>query len=273
MKYIIPLLIFFTACNSSKLPSKRFQQTTLELNHQFQDSTLEVSLNNSLHCPIRVWVNSKDSVITSYFDSRNPIVLKPFQDSIITMNTLGVSDKDVYFGYRFGDLDREVTASKVELPFPKGKSYSYVQGYNSKPTHNTNWSRYAMDFGLAIGDTICAATDGYVIGVVEGYKNGGTGSKWKNFGNFITLYDPSTGLFTQYVHLKHLGSLVEVGQQVKAGDKIAISGMTGQTNIAHLHFNCLKPSDDKSGLISMPIDSIGTYKVSELKRNQMIRNE
>jgi murein DD-endopeptidase MepM/ murein hydrolase activator NlpD len=38
-----------------------------------------------------------------------------------------------------------------------------------------------------------------------------------------------------YVHLNLNGAIVEVGDKVKVGQPIAISGMTGFTTIPHLH--------------------------------------
>ena len=45
-----------------------------------------------------------------------------------------------------------------------------------------------------------------------------------------------------------------------------------RTNIEHLHFNCLKPIDSKDELISIPIDSIGKYKIADLERYDVLRN-
>ena len=44
------------------------------------------------------------------------------------------------------------------------------------------------------------------------------------------------GLFLQYQHLTHNGSLVEVGQFVEQGDPIGYSGASGLASYPHLHF-------------------------------------
>jgi len=75
-----------------------------------------------------------------------------------------------------------------------------------------------------------------------------------------------------YGHLKQFGGLVELGQYVKIGDPIALSGKTGQTSEEHLHFNVLQAINEKNGLTSFRLDSIGNYKVEELKRNQLTKN-
>jgi hypothetical protein len=220
---------------------------------------------------MRIWVQSDDEKIKKHFDRVNPFTLGPLEDTLIKVKLKNLELKEVHFASRFGDTSEIVVNRKVDLPFQEGKSYSLIQGNNSTPTHNSDWSRYAFDFSLAEGDTICAATNGFVVGVVEAYKYGGGQEKWRDFANLITIYDPETALFTQYVHLDYNGSLVEVGDSVSVGQKIGIAGMTGYTNIEHLHFNCLKPIHSQDGLISVPVDMIGPYKASELKRNQKLK--
>lgn len=252
------------------LPNERLSQFRINVNYKFEENELNLTLKNPLHCPIRIWVNSEDSSLNSELQAINPIILYPLNDSLFTFSATDIDSEKLDFAAKLGDTSKQITASRVDLPFQPGKSYKIIQGPNSEPTHNDDWSRYALDFGLSIGDTVCAATDGYVVGVIEDYNSGGEGLEWKDYGNFITIYDPGSGLFTQYVHLDYKGSLVSVGDKVFSGQIIGISGMTGQTSGEHLHFNCLRPSNSDDGLISFPIDSIGPYKISELKRYQLV---
>ncbi len=148
-----------------------------------------------------------------------------------------------------GDLKKEIIKEKFSLPFPKNRSYKIIQGYNGSHSHNTDYSRYAIDFSLKINDTVCSAADGYVVGVIKDYELGGTTEDWIDYSNYITIYHPKSGLFTQYVHLIKNGSFVKVGDTVIKGQPIGLSGMTGYTTVPHLHFNVLKP-DKKEGLVS-----------------------
>ena len=171
-----------------------------------------------------------------------------------------------------GDLDRKIGSNNMmSLPFLKGKSYKIVQGYNGVYSHNTDYSRYAIDFGLKDNDTICAADDGYVVGVIKDYKIGGTDKRLEQFANYITLYHPQSGLYTQYVHLKYNGSLVKVGDIVLQGQAIGLAGMTGYTSIAHLHFNVLVPYPPKDGFKSIPIEFFEHYAGNNLRVNDIVR--
>jgi len=156
------------------------------------------------------------------------------------------------------------------LPFPKNRSYKIIQGYNGSHSHNTDYSRYAIDFSLKINDTVCSAADGYVVGVIKDYKLGGTTEDWIDYSNYITIYHPKSGLFTQYVHLIKNGSFVKVGDTVTKGQPIGLSGMTGYTTVPHLHFNVLKP-DKKEGLISTDIEFEEGYKGTELTENITVK--
>lgn len=142
-----------------------------------------------------------------------------------------------------------------------------MQGYNGKFSHNTISSSYAIDFDLQVGDTITSADKGYVVGVIADYKEYGTSKAWRDNdkSNYITLYHPHSGLFTQYVHLNYKGALVKIGDFVEMGQPIGISGMTGFTTKPHLHFN-VKYATAEQGLISTEITFENDVSGSDLKK-------
>jgi len=88
------------------------------------------------------------------------------------------------------------------------------------------WGRLhaGIDFGLRVGDTIRAAFDGKVR--IQKYNRGG-------YGYYLVLRHPN-GLETVYGHLSRF--LVELGDDVQAGDPIALGGNTGRSTGPHLHF-------------------------------------
>ena len=174
----------------------------------------------------------------------------------------------VQFSSTFGDTAQEILDAKISFPFPKGKKVQIIQGYNGKYSHNSDYSRYAIDFELLIGDTITAVADAWVIGVIEDYVDGGSDRKWRPYANFITLYHPESHMYTQYVHLDHKGSLVEVGDFVKKGQAIGISGLTGFTDREHLHFNVLQPIG--KGMSSMKIDFEDGTKGEDLRKGMSV---
>ena len=82
----------------------------------------------------------------------------------------------------------------MNLPFPKNRSYKIIQGYNGSYSHNTDFSRYAIDFSLKIKDTVCSAADGYIVGVIKDFEFAGTTTDWIDYNNYITIYHPESVL-------------------------------------------------------------------------------
>ena len=121
-----------------------------------------------------------------------------------------------------------------ELPFKNGKRYKIIQGFKGTFTHSSEQSLYAIDFKMPIGDTIVAARSGIVIRTVDHFTEHG-GKSLRDKSNQILIYHDD-GTIAYYVHLDTNGVLVEVGDQVEAGDAIGISGFTGYTTTPHLHF-------------------------------------
>jgi murein DD-endopeptidase MepM/ murein hydrolase activator NlpD len=132
-------------------------------------------------------------------------------------------------------------SARYAFPFPRGMSYAIIQAYGGSLSHDTDFSRYAIDFDLAVGDTITAARDGVVVSVLERHDRGGNDPDLRPMGNYVTLHH-ADGMLTQYVHLMQNGALVDVGDTVRAGQPIALSGATGFTSRPHLHFNVLRPT-------------------------------
>lgn len=88
------------------------------------------------------------------------------------------------------------------------------------------WSREfhkGIDIGAAIGTPVLAPADGKVVSVA--YENG--------YGLTVVL-EHRNGLSTVYAHLRSAD--VQEGETVARGDRIALSGMSGRTTGAHLHY-------------------------------------
>ncbi|GAA5040403.1 hypothetical protein GCM10011506_40860 [Marivirga lumbricoides] len=118
------------------------------------------------------------------------------------------------------------------FPYRHGKKERVAQGNNGSGTHQ---GLNAIDFNLEEGEAVHAAREGLVIEVKEDSNTGGNNPKFEKDGNYIRIYHED-GTIASYVHLQKNGSLVHVGETVKAGDKIGISGNTGYSSGPHLHF-------------------------------------
>ncbi len=119
------------------------------------------------------------------------------------------------------------------LPYPSGKSYLMIQGYNSRFSHK---GRINLDFKMKRGASITAARDGVVVVVEESFTKGGTNKKYLRKANQVIVLH-ADGTQAMYAHLAHNGALVNKGDTVLAGQVIAKSGSTGYSALSHLHFH------------------------------------
>ena len=123
------------------------------------------------------------------------------------------------------------------LPFKINASEIVTQGFNGYFSHKGN-SLYAIDFGMKVGTKIYASRGGIVVNTKnDGYLHGN--KKYISHANFITIRH-NDDTYAKYVHLKKGGVKVKIGQKVKRGQFIGLSGNTGFTNGAHLHLVVFK---------------------------------
>ena len=108
-----------------------------------------------------------------------------------------------------------------------------VSQYQLSASFGNDGSRWAhkhsvQDFAVPIGTKVEAAHGGVVV--KAGPNGGGDGPA---YGNAIVIKHDN-GMYSQYAHLSQID--VRIGQAVQTGEKIALSGNTGNSSGPHLHF-------------------------------------
>ncbi|MBR6637895.1 MAG: M23 family metallopeptidase, partial [Lachnospiraceae bacterium] len=99
-------------------------------------------------------------------------------------------------------------------------------------TSNYGWRAWqgkthtGIDYGISTGTKVMASCGGKVI---QAGWNGG-------YGYCITIQH-ANGIKTRYAHLSKI--YVSVGQYVNQGERIALSGNTGNSTGPHLHFEVI----------------------------------
>ena len=143
------------------------------------------------------------------------------------------------------EYDREILEEEViEAPVAKIVEIGTIEPptfivpvNGAKVTSNYGYRKIALynyvsklhtgiDYGVATGTTVRASCGGTVI---QAGRNGG-------YGNCITIQH-ANGIKTRYAHLSKI--LVSVGDKVTQGEKIALSGSTGNSSGPHLHFEII----------------------------------
>lgn len=155
-------------------------------------------------------------------------------------------NKRYKFSYSYkttmGDVTKQYDQNYVyDLPFQKGASFKLYQGYNGSFSHR---NENALDFTMKEGTPVLAAREGVVVKVVQHNNQSCTTEECKQYNNFVMIMHDD-GSFANYVHIRQNGASVKVGDAVKKGDVIAMSGNVGYTSGPHLHFVCFRPDFDK----------------------------
>jgi murein DD-endopeptidase MepM/ murein hydrolase activator NlpD len=119
------------------------------------------------------------------------------------------------------------------LPFEVGTPHLVWRTTSHFNPGNKGVGLYAIDFEMPIGTPLIAARAGEVVAIEESFRDGNDRDLEENF----VMIKHADGTVARYIHLTQRGVLVEMGQKVKQGQRIALSGNTGQTGGAHLHFD------------------------------------
>ncbi|NLK67351.1 MAG: M23 family metallopeptidase [Campylobacteraceae bacterium] len=114
--------------------------------------------------------------------------------------------------------------SKFELPINSHITSSFG---NARMFNETLRSYHSgTDFRAAIGTPIRAINDGIVVISQDRFYAGGS-----------IVIDHGAGIYSQYYHLSKMN--FDVGDAVKKGDIIGLSGDTGRVSGPHLHFGIM----------------------------------
>lgn len=100
--------------------------------------------------------------------------------------------------------------------------------------------KYALDFNMDEGTEICAIRDGVVIEIEDSHNKGCPRKDCMKYNNYVMIKHDD-GSIADYSHIQKKGSLVNVGDRVKTGQPIALSGATGWASGPHLHLEVYQP--------------------------------
>lgn len=263
------VVVIYMSCTTMRLPNETHYPYKYQNSVDLTRDSVSITLDNPLRCPLRQKLTSKNGTLDNAFQDIGKVTIRPVSDTTITLPNRDYGRVRIGSKGHLGSLAKEVTKEKMSLPFPKGNQYKITQPYNGSFSHNTENARYSLDLDLDIGDTVTASADGYVVGLVEQYNKHGETEQWKRYANHITLYHPSSGLFTEYSHLKHNGSFVEMGDKVTKGEPIALCGFTGWATAPHLDFKALIPVED--GMSTTKVAFEEGYVGEELAKNDVVK--
>ena len=160
------------------------------------------------------------------------------------------------YAYMPGDFRAQADAqARYHLPFPADRQFRIAQAFGGKASHTDAQNFYAVDIGMPEGTPVLAARDGVVMTLDNDFYGAGLDmARYGDRANNIRIVH-SDGTMAVYAHLQLESARVRVGQHVRAGQALALSGDTGYTTGAHLHF-CVQVNSNMQ-LISAPFQFTG----------------
>ncbi|RKI42474.1 peptidase M23 [bacterium D16-51] len=115
------------------------------------------------------------------------------------------------------------TKQGYRWPLPISGVITSYFGYRKAPTAGASTYHKGIDISVPVGTSVLAARAGIVV----------TASYSASAGNYVALYHGG-GIYSYYMHCSSLTA--GVGEEVLAGQQVALSGNTGISTGPHLHF-------------------------------------
>ena len=115
--------------------------------------------------------------------------------------------------------------------------------------------KHARDFLVPRETSVLAVADGIIIEVWESCDQWGNSSEFRDYLNYLTLQHDN-GEFSQYCHLakRSVSKLgLHVGDRIRKGDYIGVTGMSGWMDRPHLHFIVFRNDSNQFGFKSLKI--------------------
>lgn len=171
--------------------------------------------------------------VDTWFTNQTEVLVQPsagFRKAV--MNVTYVDNKEVSREILKEEIVQEAVAKVMKRgtkipptymwPIYGGRQTSGF-GYRKAPTAGASSNHKGIDLATATGTPVYASCGGTV-----------TKAGWGSGYGYVVYIDHIDGRQTRYGHLSRV--LVSVGQKVKQGDRIALSGNTGVSTGPHLHF-------------------------------------
>lgn len=139
------------------------------------------------------------------------------------------------------------------LRYPTAKPFVVTSKFDAgrvNPVTRKRAPHEGIDFSMPIGSTVVSTGAGEVVI-----------AKYSRSAGYYILIRHGNNYSSQYMHLSKL--LVKPGQKVKQGQKIALSGNTGRSTGAHLHYE-LHHNNKPIDPLSLELQLVNNFDFSEM---------
>jgi len=125
---------------------------------------------------------------------------------------------------------------KYTIPIPKGIQYKIAKSsFHEEDPKSYN----AIDFLVPVGTPVIASRSGKVIEVVSKWDEYGKEKEYEKKDNYIIIqHEDNT--FARYSHFGKGKIVVKEGDEIKQGDLLGYTGLSGRMKEPHLCFSVFK---------------------------------
>jgi len=216
--------------------------TQVEVTFDREAHTLTVTNHKAYPITFTLELSKANNVTTR---PRQPVqtVLKPGRSLQISFRKRDPNTPRSYaygWGWKMGSMKaKHRPRSPYQLPWPEDLTFKCMQGYDGEYSHR---GEHALDIQMPVGTPILAARAGRVVGVIDGWGEGAPERDYDDKANSIQILHRD-GTYATYVHLQAGEMRVSLGDSVRAGQVIGMSGNSGYSSEPHLHFAIKSPLD------------------------------
>ncbi|RYY41499.1 MAG: M23 family metallopeptidase [Chitinophagaceae bacterium] len=166
--------------------------------------------------------------------------MKPYRRFSLVLFVLLIALSSCGVQHRFATKAEALADSSpvYHLPYEAGTRHRLVQGYNSWFSHK---GRLGLDFKMKRGTPVLAAREGVVQRVVDSFSGNGLSKRYIGRANVVVVRH-ADGSNLLYGHLGKGSAQVRVGDTVRVGQQLALSGNVGYSAFPHLHLIAWGPS-------------------------------
>jgi murein DD-endopeptidase MepM/ murein hydrolase activator NlpD len=216
---------------------------TVRLDAVQRENSVTISAHNQETYEVTVTVNANLKNMTPSATLPHTRTLDGgFRGLILTLQAAPRGEWQWQYSFHWtpGSINARHDDSVVyDLPY-KG-THTVIQGFRGTFSHTGDFE-YAVDWEMPVNTAVYAAREGVVAGTRSKMNQGGPDKKYKQLANFVMIRHKD-GTIGSYDHLKENGVTVSVGDQVRRGQLIGYSGITGFTTRPHLHFVVFRAKD------------------------------
>lgn len=124
-------------------------------------------------------------------------------------------------------------ASTYVLPYAVGQQFVVSRTFDHFTPGNNGVGLYAIDFPMPMRTPVHAVRSGTVVAVEQRYSDDDRTELHENW----VMVRHEDGTVARYIHLTTGGALVQVGDAVRQGQVVGLSGSSGPSTEPHLHFD------------------------------------